>query len=524
MARIPALASLVVLAALLAPARGAEPAMRFEGNRVLNDEVYRAVLALPADAAVDEATALEVERQLLGFLRRAGYELAEVRVSISDGVLGIHVDEGRLDKVVFFGAGSLKTLRLKLDLTLPHHVFNRPYLERQLVDLGQRYGLPEVTYRLVALPAVAHRGPQLPDLGRIQGHALIPPGGRYALHIQLEPGEWGDGLGLDLGYDFPDGLELSLSYRGHGLLFDRDRWLLGGGAGAKLREGIESGKTYVALSRAVLEMRYYTPPIAGLGLRPYLWLMGDLISRQRSDLALEMFYAARLDATLNLGYEFLPERMVSLGGGLEQKYVFGLERVGDDPIPLPEGSRLQPFLGAHVELTFNPDEPRRDRRNQLLVDGRYHWVQEGADFARAAYWVQWVGGFGWHDLIVESRGVWLFQKSSVPFDEEEPVGGRYARGVFGGRDYVREAAGLALEFRLSLVRDLFKLSVFNDLAFYGRLDRVTGDERFMLMDSFGLGFHALILDILQLNLYYAFGFDLNAEFDHGLSASLSKVF
>jgi hypothetical protein len=157
-------------------------------------------------------------------------------------------------------------------------------------------------------------------------------------------------------------------------------------------------------------------------------------------------------------------------------------------------------------------------------------VQDAEDFARADFDYQWVGGFGWHDLVLRSHGAWLFQGDAVPFDEQEPVGGRYVRGVFGGRDHARKAVAASLEFRLSLARDLFKLSVFGDLALYGRLEprddagATVWDEGFMLASSFGLGFHALILDTLQLNLYYAFGLDLVAEFDHGLAASLIKAF
>ncbi|HOX43577.1 MAG TPA: hypothetical protein PK668_08265 [Myxococcota bacterium] len=518
------LSALLLLPLLAGPARAEPPPLVFHGNLVLNDEVYTTVLDLPADAAADRETARLVERRLLRFLLKAGYVLAGVEVEARDGALHVEIDEGKLEKVVFLGAGSLRTLLLKLDLSLPHHVFNRTSLERQLAALGQRHGLPPVTYKLVRTREVAHQGPQLADLGDLQGYPVIPEPGRYELHIVLGKSDWGTGLDADLNYDFPDGLELDLAYRGTGLLAERDRWLLGGALGGDLREKLEDGDPYVGLSHAALELRWFTPPLIGRGFRPFLWLEGDLISRQRADLQLEIFYAARLDATLNVGYELARGLMLSLGGGVEEKFVFGLMRVGADPPPLEDGARLQPFLVGRVDLVFNPREPRRDRRHHLLLEGRHYWVEEQADFGKVAYLYQLVQGLGWHDLVVRSRGTWLYWRGAVPFDEEEPVGGRYVRGVFGGRDYVREVGNLTLEFRLSLVRDLFKLSVFNDLALYGELDRVSADERFMLADSFGLGFHALILDTLQLDLYYAFGLDLEREFDHGLSASLTKAF
>ena len=100
-----------------------------------------------------------------------------------------------------------------------------------------------------------------------------------------------------------------------------------------------------------------------------------------------------------------------------------------------------------------------------------------------------------------------------------------AVAAFGNGDiYVEKVAGLSLEFRLSLARDLFKLGVFHDAAVFGELDRAGGGETFRFANSFGLGFHALILDTFQLDLYYAFGFNSEEDFDHGPSASLKKVF
>ena len=92
------------------------------------------------------------------------------------------------------------------------------------------------------------------------------------------------------------------------------------------------------------------------------------------------------------------------------------------------------------------------------------------------------------------------------------MGGRYVRGVFGDRYYVKRVAALALEFRWSLARDLYKISVFHDLAVYGELDREHGGDHPRVADAFGL------------NLYYSFGFTSDGKFDRGVSASISKAF
>ena len=87
---------------------------------------------------------------------------------LPDGELAIevHVDEGRLEKIIFLGVGTLKTLRLKLDLNLPHHVFNRPNLIRQLKYLGNRHGVSKITFKLVPVRYIEHEGPQVGDFGK----------------------------------------------------------------------------------------------------------------------------------------------------------------------------------------------------------------------------------------------------------------------------------------------------------------------------------------------------------------------
>ncbi|MBN2496990.1 MAG: hypothetical protein JXR96_20530 [Deltaproteobacteria bacterium] len=523
------LALLLAIAAWLPspPCRAGEGSVRIRGNVVINDETYLAVLDLPADARPDEKTAALVRRKLRRFLKKAGYVLARVQVKRRPDHLLVKIDEGRVEKIVFVGVGTLKALRLKLDLSLPHHVFNKPYLQRQLARLGSKYGLKGVRYRLVPVEdrGRKHLGPQIGELGNITGHAVIPPKCRYELRIHLSGAEWDVGLDLDMGYDFPDGMEFGTRYRGASLIFDDDRWQLGARLGLKIRYGIDDDDAYLALSRAAGEVRYYTPALVGKGLRPWLWLRTDLVSRQRKDLMLEIYYAEHLEGSLNIGYEIMRGLMASIGGGAEEMFVFGIEGAGEPPQDAYDGgSWFRPFLGGRLEFVFNTEEIRRDRWHRLLVEARHYWVDADRSLGVMHYEYGVVLGFGWHDLLLGSRGAWLW--GDAHFDDEEPVGGRYVRGVFGDRFHVHRVANAAIEFRFSLVRDLFKLSLYHDLAFFGELMRDVDpvQEVFRVANSGGMGFHALILDLFQLDLYYGVGVTSEREFAHGVSASLRKVF
>jgi hypothetical protein len=486
--------------------------------------VYLAVLDLPSTARANRATAALVERRLLDFLYRAGYVLADVHTQVVDGAIEVLVDEGRLEKIIFLGAGTIRTLRLKLDLSLPHHIFNRPNLVRQLKYLGKRHGVSKVTFKLVPVRFVDHDGHQVEDLGKINGQAVIQPHARYQLHIRFGESDWGTGFGLDLEYDFPDGLTLGGYYRGTDFLFEDDRWLAGARAGGKVRSDLDDGEPYLALSRAAVEFKWYTPSLVGRGLRPYLWFRSDLVSRQRRDLEVEIYYGERLEGSLNLGYEFVDGVAFSIGGGVEEKFVFGVEYRQEHTTSLSEGSRFRPFILGKADLEFGSREVRRDRRHQLELEGRHYWVQGLHSFGEAALRYQKVFELGWHDLWIKSRGTWLW--GDIQFYDEEPVGGRYVRGCFGDRYYVHRVGNLTLEFRLSLARDLVKLSIFHDLAVFGEMDRdpAGGGEIVRVADSFGLGFHVLILDAFQLDFYYGFGFTSEEDFDHGLAVSLKKVY
>jgi hypothetical protein len=509
--------------AVAAQAEGQPPEIHIHGNYLLSEEIYRAIVYLPPGAAADEATAQVVVRQLISFLYRAGFVLALVEARVQDNAIEVEVDEGRLDKIVFLGVSSLMTLRLKLELELPHHIYNQASLNRQLQHFSKKYNFHDLTYKLVPTSPIKHVGPQLPNLWTIQGHDLIPPESHYELWITIGSKEWGTGFGIDFSYDFPDGLEPGINYKSENLFFDGDRWQAEAVVGGKLRNHLDNGQPYPVLSRLKAEGRYYSPPLFGIGFRPFIWLVSDLVSRQRADLEIDIYYSEILEGSLDLGYEIVPGLLVFAGGGVGQRYFAGLTQTKDATIPVSAPNQFRPFILGRLEWLMNPNELHRDNRHVFSLEGRHFWPTPGGQLDRLSAHYQKMFNIGWNDLRLKTGGVWLLGKG-VEFDDEEPVGGRYVRGVFGDRYYVRRVANLSVEFRLSISRDLYKISVFHDLAVFGALDDMRQNETFKLADSFGLGFHILILDLFQLDLYYAFGFDSDKNFDHGVAVSLTNVF
>ncbi len=500
-----------------------------EGAQVLAPDVYLAVLELPDDAKADAATAALVQQQLQAFLKKSGYELADVQVGVAGDRLLVHVQEGVLEKVVFRGRLTFQMLRLKLGLDLPREVFNRPQLERELARLARQLSIDMPSYELVATEEVKHQGPQVVDLGplaAIKGLALVHPQADYELHVFFAEREWTTGPGLDVRASYFDGFELGLNYQGRSLFMNDDRWRVGLMGGVGLREDLPDQALYAFPSRLFAEAQWYTPALDDAKrVRPFVWLRGEGLARQRQDLRLENYYSTNSELSLNVGVRPFESLDVFVGWGLQHYFVFGLTGVPADPPPAPvaEPHRFRSFFQVRGELVFNTGNARWDRRHALWLDGRlYSNLRriEQPSFAELRGGYQKVFGFGWHDLWVKAKGMWVTGDVLFPF--EEPLGD-HLRGVFGDV-WVRVAGGLRAEFRFSLTRDLYKLGLFVDGAAYGELDRVTNVNTPRFGIAFGPSFHALIEGMFQMDLALSFGLLDNGRFDTGVNAVLLKVF
>jgi hypothetical protein len=528
-----ALLGLLLMLAAPADARGASKRrapLIFNGNLVLNDEVYLAVLDLPADFVPDKEGAVLVRSRLLSFLHRAGYELAQVETAVDKDRILVDIDEGRVEKVILRGQGSVRTVQVLLGLSLPFNVFNRPYLERQLAAMREQNGVDVERFELVRTDEVKHLGPQveklptiIDDLGRFVGHPLIPPRADYELHILFRRREWAAGLGLVAGLSGVDGLRLGLEYREEDLWLKGDRWGAGGQFGTKVRTRISDEHAYLALTRAAGELQWFTPRLR-LGLRPTLLVRFDLTSRQRPDIGLESYYATRAQAVAALSYDVFRGATVALGVGAEQLDIFSLRPVeGSAPAAgVAPSSGLRLYLNGTAQLVFDADEIRRDRRHELEVAGRHYPGGTERGYGLTTYRYQKFFEVGWHDLVLTSRGVYLW--GPQPFIEEQPVGGQLVRGVFDTRFYARRAVGTGFEGRFSLTRDIYKVGGFVDVAVFGELDRAVTTEKARVITSLGPSFHVLIADAFQLDLYYSLGFAGRGEAERGFTASLRQAF
>lgn len=502
--------------------------IRFEGNLVLPDEVYRAVLDVPAEALPEPETAQLVADQVQRFLLKGGYELSTVAVLLDDGGLTVRVDEGRLEKVVFRGRFTLPMLRFKIALDLPKDVFNRPQLEREVRLRAKELGIEPPSWELVETSAPKHQGVQVTESPGIviAGRTMIGPQQRFELHFTFGEPAWSTGLGVDVRTSWMDGLEVGLNYQSKGLAFPRDRWRVALSGGLGLRNDLPQNNIYVFPSRLIGDAVWYSPPIDESGTaRAFLSLHNEGIARQRRDFGLENYFALRSE--LSLSIQVRPHRAVSLFGGAGMQYFIVGGLVGPfgspSPISVSDPTRLRSFVEARLDLVFFDGDSRWDRRHALFLEGRLSANLTRFDlptFAEARLGYQLVVPIGWHDVWIRGKGTWMSGDVLFPFEE---VLGEHLPAVFG-EIFVQKAGGVRAEFRYSLVRDIFKVGLFANGLAYGEEKRDTKE----VIARFGAGVgptaHVLIEGIFQLDLFLNFSVLSNGRFSTGLLVWLNKVF
>ena len=387
--------------------------------------------------------------------------------------------------------------------------------------------MPGVKWELVQTGEVKHVGPQVSELPgpmnlALQGDAIIHARRPYEVHIIFPEGT-GTGLGIDLRSGYTYGLEMGVNYRNRSLLMPDDRFYAASSGGIAVRERLDTDRLYVHFSRALLTFQYDTLAFFGK-LRANVWLYGDALARQRRDLGLENYNAFDVDAALQASVELRKGLQFQIGAGFEWRRLYGFTGTAGMPIS-PDvmlADRKRPLIRIIHESVFDPTVLRWERRHTLMSEFRLYFpFGDQPGFAWLDLNYQHVTPFGWHDFWIKSRAYGAF--GDVTFHDEVSVG-EFLRGVFGNQ-FVKLAANLQLEFRFSIVRDIFKISLFHDLAVFA-VQPVRGQPTLLaqLGNAFGPGFHFLAQDMFQVDTYLVFGFRRQGVFNFAFSMQIQKTF
>ncbi|MEL7370732.1 MAG: hypothetical protein AAFN74_17565 [Myxococcota bacterium] len=514
------------------PDESIEVMLEFEGNLVLPDEVYTSVLALARAATSTKTVSLQqtarfIEIQLLAFLRTSGYLLATVtaRPTPSGGLM-LTIDEGRLDRVIVVGQGVVRTLQIQLNLDLPQNVFNRFVVERQLARLVRERGLDEATYQVVPMKKVDHAGIQLvPTELLLGGNKPLAPGTPHELRISLRQPAWRTGFGYGIGFQSPDGFFVSGSYRNASLFLDDDRWFSELQVAVRSFEAIFSSNKRVGVSRVESINRWYGPPVISSSIRPTFEVDLRLLSRFRSDLEIESYLFAPLSASLDLSIEPYRGMEVIVGGGVQFRSLFDVQPLnGANLQVLTEERTVRSFVELEFLWNFEPNKLRQDRQDNLHLRASY-FSGSGRNFdgfGRILGRYDLSFSSGYDELWFEIDGALLL--NDVPFYDEVALGDGFVRVGYTGDFFTRKAASVSAEYRLSLTREVFKISLFNDFAVFEQLDASRTADGTQVANSVGVGLHFLILNTFQVNFYAGVGFVPKLDPLPGISLQVKQAF
>jgi hypothetical protein len=485
--------------------------VRFEGNLVLNDNTYRSLLLEWGYGRQLLLKPRVAARRLQRHLRRRGYTLAEVRAQNRDDLVVFRVDEGRLGKVIIFGRDTARTLQLKLRMSLPGNVFHRATVEQQLATIRTDFGI-DSRYQLVRTGR-EHDGLQFDDL--IESS---PP--RFELRIHAASGEWDDGLHARLHVGDADGVTVGISYGKHALFSDGDRWRVRAeAAGNRFESSDGSGDVY-DFSRGILDARWFTAAFADDAMRSFFWMYGDFMVRGRPLEGIDFYRWVRTGVLANVSLEWQRGRMVALGLGGELRALVSIDQPGDQIAALEPFSQWRAAAVLQTELVFDPNNSRLDRRHELDAELRYLIDGAAEQQAGAAWRYRTVIELGWNDLWLYSRGAVLLGDYRIM--DEEPLR-HHVRSVFGQVFAPRLLSG-GSEYRISLWRDLFKLSAYLETALYDPSRFSTDRAVVRLAVAAGVGINLLLLDFVQADLYWGGGWLSNNTWDQGVSLRLSKAY
>jgi hypothetical protein len=321
---------------------------------------------------------------------------------------------------------------------------------------------------------------------------------------------------------------------GKRIFLEDDRWEAGGRVATTIRQHLGSQDSRPVLTRALLSAKWIAPPLIGAA-RPQLTVRGDLISYQRPDLhlpgvagGLDSYDQLVLEGSLDARAPILPQLELTFGLGLERRLLLDFNKYGtpSPQVDATPSAQTRPYVQGLMSLTFNPDEIRRDRRHGLDVDARLY----GAAAADRPMSFRLLGHYqkiwtpGWNEFWLEARGTLL--SGDVLFADERSIGNDL-RGPFGSSDFARHVGSVSLELRYSIIRDIFKLGVYHDLAAFGAIDRSAasgGGESLQAANAVGLAAHFLVLDEFQCDAYYGFGWTTDGRNDKGLALVIRQAF
>lgn len=495
---------LLASGALTAQAR--YKSVRILGLRVFTEE--RLLRELRLDRLPSGMPAYEhVVTLINNFYQERGYLIARAFLVRETGdELAVFVDEGRIDKVIFFNLNTVNTLRMRYEFKLKNNVYNLYDVEKTLENLRKRFNFRGTGAKLIPVRNYdksffqIDRGFTIPLAGEHKLPFFEDYRPRYDLNVYVQRWSAEEERGVTYGFrtSYSKGLRPWVKYTHPSLLGEKDRFELGVSAGIYYGLDLEPQKpprwTYMELSAdyrlpPVFE-KYFTPSLKGYVYRSW---------SSRADLGLNQYEYLITRGTLAPGISILNRYLIHAGYGAERVFIYDSDIIQDADYIADISNRIDNWaffeLGASADLFPFSIRHLIERKFSLT----WNYYMNDTEFYKLKF--DGAIGFEFSNFDIASLNmdaVWTW--GLPPFYYEESVDGSTFRGFMGKSYHSRRVGRLSAEYRISIYRDHVFAGIFTDgTTFLGSGYDLTGWQRGAVA---GIAGHFIFLDQFEFNIYF----------------------
>lgn len=455
-----------------------------------------------------------VSHAIENYLHSLGYTAAKTYlINESGNNIALMVDEGRIEKIIFYNLNTPDTLRMRFIFKLPKNIYNENIVKEQLQWIKNHFKLKAVTARLKSVRDYSDSFFQidkqlnifLKDLTGIRLFDEYRP--RYDLEINFEPYLPHETKSIRYGFrtSYSKGLIPFFRYIHPSIIAEKD--IIEGRISAGIYYGLDRQfqtlprwsfmETSIQYSLPVLFENYFSPSVSAYLYRSW---------SSREDLGLSQYEYLIVRGNLIPGINLLRELKAHLSYGVERVYLYKSRPLeGEIPhIAIAEDTDDWTFIEIKMNFDVFPLSIRNVIERSFTVSYAYY-IQE-ASFQK--FTLKGIFEFERPTFdIVSFKLNTVLLSSNVPFYYEEPIEHSTFKGFQGKSYHTKKIVRLSTSYRFSLFRDYLFGGLFLDgTIFEGSTYDLVGKQKGTVG---GISFHIILLDQFQFNMYYGKDFLLS---------------
>lgn len=490
-------APLVVALCLCTSAAQAAPRLSLSGPVALSEAKVKRFLGRPSgEGEALDTWAREAVAKVIKFYWSQGYPYVRAWYLIEDETVRLHVDEGKMHRIILKSGGSDRRLLFQVDLSLPDGIFHGPTLEAGLNEIRVRHRFSRLIHEVDESTATYENplGFRVPE--RILTVRAVSEGDGPKLS---------EGVSFRAGADAEFGLNVRVGVDSRDLLSDDDHLHLDAVLALPYEQFLFAEAPKYTFVKAETNLAYRFPRLGETGLMPLADNEARLSYISRPDRGLQrvMIFSVKAQLGLNL----------QLSDGMAAAWLVGASFLSQHDVQgVPDYTGVTPddesLVRIESRLSFywvDKSARRSDLRSELFIYLRGALAEGGGrlgDVSSQAQVVTDLGGDRGNYLIFRTNAFTLL--GDVLYFDERAVSSRYHRVYFRPAYWVRHAAQLEVAYRQPiLAHDQLSVGVFHDVSVFANEQR---EGEITLANAFGPSIHVLLFDFLAIDLYQGFGF------------------